>query len=407
MDMNNVNIEEIVKQVLSGMTGNAPAAATVSAPAATTGIPKTARVAVLTEKEHFELKEYPIPPIGDDDILVKVEGCGVCGTDAHEFKRDPFGLIPVALGHEGTGEIVAMGKNVKVDTTGKPVKVGDKVVTCMIFKDDPEITMFDLNKKNVGGADVYGLLPDDDVHLNGWFSDYIFLRGGNFGTTFFNVSDLDLDSRILIEPCAVLVHAVERAKTTGILRFNSRVVVQGCGPIGLICIAVLRTMGVEHICAVDGNEKRLEFAKRMGADTSVNFMNFKGIEALTEAVKEAQGGHLADFAFQCTGNPKAHANIYKFIRNGGGLCELGFFINGGDATINPHFDLCSKEINLVGSWVYTLRDYVTTFDFLKRANAIGLPMSELITDKFPLEQINEALQTNLAMTGLKIAVVNK
>ena len=63
MDMNNVNIEEIVKQVLSGMTGNAPAAATVSAPAATTGIPKTARVAVLTEKEHFELKEYPIPPI--------------------------------------------------------------------------------------------------------------------------------------------------------------------------------------------------------------------------------------------------------------------------------------------------------------------------------------------------------
>ena len=179
-----------------------------------------------------------------------------------------------------------------------------KVVTCMIFKDDPDITMFDLNKKNVGGADVYGLLPDDDVHLNGWFSDYIFLRGGNFGTTFFNVSDLDLDSRILIEPCAVLVHAVERAKTTGILRFNSRVVVQGCGPIGLICIAVLRTMGIEHICAVDGNEKRLEFAKRMGADTSVNFMNFKGIEALTEAVKEAQGGHLADFAFQCTGNPK-------------------------------------------------------------------------------------------------------
>ena len=95
-------------------------------------------------------------------------------------------------------------KMLKIDTAGKPVKVGDKVVTCMIFKDDPDITMFDLNKKNVGGADVYGLLPDDDVHLNGWFSDYIFLRGGSFGTTFFNVSDLDLDSRILIEPCAVL-----------------------------------------------------------------------------------------------------------------------------------------------------------------------------------------------------------
>ena len=410
MDMNNVNIEEIVKQVLSGMTGKtpaaAPAAASCAAPACK-AIPKTARVAMLTGLEHYEIKEFPIPELGDDDILVKVEGCGICGTDAHEFKRDPFGLIPVALGHEGTGEIVAMGKNVKVDTAGKPVKVGDKVVTCMIFKDDPEITMFDLNKKNVGGADVYGLLPDDDVHLNGWFSDYIFIRGGQFGSTFFNVSDLDLDSRILIEPCAVLIHAVERAKTTGILRFNSRVVVQGCGPIGLICIAILRTMGIQNICAVDGEQKRLDFAKKMGADMAVNFKDHQGIEALAGAVKDAFGGHLADFAFQCTGSPVAHANIYKFIRNGGGLCELGFFINGGDATINPHFDICSKEITTVGSWVYTLRDYVTTFDFLKRAKGIGLPMSELITDRFPLEQINEAHQTNLAMTGLKIAIINE
>ena len=407
-----MNIEEIVKQVLAEMKGAAPAdvAPAVKAdPAATAAgeIPKTAHVAVLTALEHFDIKEYPMPEVGDDDILVKVEGCGVCGTDAHEFKRDPFSLIPVALGHEGTGEIVKMGKNVKVDTAGKPVRVGDKVVTCMIFKDDPEITMFDLNKKNVGGADVYGLLPDDDVHLNGWFSDYILIRGGSFGSTFFNVSDLDLDSRILIEPCAVLVHAVERAKTTGILRFNSRVVVQGCGPIGLICIAILKTMGVQNICAVDGEQKRLDFAKKMGAKMTVNFKDHKGIEALAGAVKDAFGGHLADFAFQCTGSPVAHANIYKFIRNGGGLCELGFFINGGDATINPHFDICSKEITIVGSWVYTLRDYVTTFDFLNSAKEIGLPMSELITDKFPLEEINEALKTNLAMTGLKIAIVNK
>ena len=359
---------------------------------------------MLTKPENFDIKEFPIPELGDGDILVKVEGCGVCGTDAHEFKRDPFGLIPVVLGHEGTGEIVKMGKDVKTDSAGKPLAVGDKVVTCMIFKDNPDITMFDLNKQNVGGADVYGLLPDDDVHLNGWFSDYIIVRKGS---SIFNVSDLDLDSRILIEPCAVLIHAVERAKTTGILRFNSRVVVQGCGPIGLICIAVLRTMGIENIVAVDGNEKRLAFAKGLGAENSVNFKNTNGIEELTSAVKNAFGGYLADFAFQCTGSPAAHSNIYKFIRNGGGLCELGFFINGGDATINPHFDICSKEITTVGSWVYTLRDYATTFDFLKRAKAIGLPMEKLITHKFALNDINEALRTNLRMEGLKIAIVNK
>ena len=403
MDMNNVNIELIIQQVLANM--KATANVTADAPASSgTSIPKTAKVAMLTGLEKIEIKEYPMPEVGDNDVLVKVEGCGVCGTDAHEYKRDPFGLIPVALGHEGTGEIVKMGKNVKKDSAGKPLAVGDKVVTCMIFKDNPDITMYDLNKQNVGGADVYGLLPDDDVHLNGWFADYILVRGGS---TIFNVSDLDLDSRILIEPCAVLIHAVERAKTTGILRFNSRVVVQGCGPIGLICIAVLRTMGIENIVAVDGEEKRLTFAKEMGATQSVNFKDHKGIEALAEAVKDAFGGYYADFAFQCTGSPIAHANIYKFIRNGGGLCELGFFINGGDATINPHFDICSKEITTVGSWVYTLRDYATTFDFLKRAKGIGLPIEKLITHKYPLEAINDAFVTNLKMEGLKIAIVNE
>ena len=399
MDINSTDIERIVRQVLENMGSSDPKPTKASA-----GVPSSSRVAMLTKAEHFDIKEYPIPEIGDDDVLVKVEGCGVCGTDAHEFKRDPFSLIPVVLGHEGTGEIVKMGKNVKKDSAGKPLAIGDKVVTCMIFKDNPDITMFDLNKQNVGGADVYGLLPDDDKHLNGWFADYILVRGGS---TIFNVSDLDLDSRILIEPCAVLIHAVERAKTTGILRFNSRVVVQGCGPIGLICIAVLRAMGTENIVAVDGEAKRLEFAKLMGATETVNFKEHKGIEALAGAVKDAFGGYLADFAFQCTGSPIAHANIYKFIRNGGGLCELGFFINGGDATINPHFDICSKEITTVGSWVYTLRDYVTTFDFLKRAKAIGLPLEKLITHKYPLDKINEALETNLKMEGLKIAIVNE
>lgn len=130
--------------------------------------------------------------------------------------------------------------------------------------------------------------------------------------------------------------------------------------------------------AVDGEAKRLDFARKMGAGQTVNFKEHQGIEALAKAVETAFGGYPADFGFQCTGSPAAHSNIYKFIRNGGGLCELGFFINGGDATINPHFDICSKELTIVGSWVYTLRDYATTFDFLKRAKGIGLPIDELL-----------------------------
>ena len=121
MEMNSANVEEVVKQVLESML-KTPVSAAPAAASKKSGDSETAHVAMLTALEHYDIKEFPMPEVGDGDILCKVEGCGVCGTDAHEFKRDPFGLIPVALGHEGTGEIVKMGKNVKVDSAGKALK---------------------------------------------------------------------------------------------------------------------------------------------------------------------------------------------------------------------------------------------------------------------------------------------
>ena len=396
MEINTVNIEKIVKQVLSEMTTGTPAH-----PPPT---PTEGRVAMLVAKEKFEIQHYPIPEPGPDEILLKIEGCGVCGTDAHEYKNDPFNLIPVVLGHEGSGTIVKMGKNVTRDSAGGPVKVGDKIVTSVMVDDDPDITMMDMNKLNLSdSSSVYGLLPDDSVHFNGWFADYLLIRGGS---SFFVVNDLNLELRLLVEPAAVVVHAVERAKETNLLRFNSRVVVQGCGPIGLLLIAVLRTMGIHNIVAVDGEDKRLDFARELGATETVNAKRYGSPEAVLDAIKTATSGKLADFAFQCTGSPAAHASVWKFIRRGGGLCELGFFVDNGDAPINPHHDICKKEITVVGSWVYTLRDYATTFDFLKRAKAIGLPLERLITHKYPLEQVDEALKMNLRMEGIKVAIVN-
>ena len=99
-------------------------------------IPEKARVAVLTGAKKIEIFELPVPEIGDDEVLVKVEQTGICGTDVHEWKVDPFGIIPVTLGHEGTGEIVYLGKNIKMDTSGKPIKVGDKIALLAYNKGD-------------------------------------------------------------------------------------------------------------------------------------------------------------------------------------------------------------------------------------------------------------------------------
>ena len=85
MEMNSANVEAVVKQVLESMLEKKVPEAAPAQKAAGNEIPKTAHVAMLTALEHFEIKEYPMPEVGDGDILVKVEGCGVCGTDAHEF----------------------------------------------------------------------------------------------------------------------------------------------------------------------------------------------------------------------------------------------------------------------------------------------------------------------------------
>lgn len=405
MDVNEVNIEQIIRQVLKEMSNKNQNPDKYVPPAPVKkSVPKTARAAVLTELKKIEVKEFEIPEIGDDEILIKVEGCGVCGTDVHEYKGDPFGLIPVVLGHEGTGEIVKIGKNVKRDSAGKAVKLGDRIVTCGAPCGECDTCLNHPDKVNLcENAQIYGLLPDDEYHFNGWFGEYLVLRKG---AVFFNVSDMDLDQRLLIEPAAVVVHAVERAKTTGLLKFNSKVVVQGCGPIGLLLLSVVRTLGIENIIAVDGDAKRLEMAKTLGATATVNFKNYSSFEGTLNAVKEATGGFGADFAFQCTGVPAAAANIWKFVRRGGGLCEVGFFVNNGGCTINPHFDICNKEITAVGSWTYTAQDYLTTFDFLKRAVGIGLPVKNLITHRFPLDEMNKAMEINMKQEGIKVVYVN-
>ena len=333
-------------------------------------IPKKCKVSVLKEPKKMEIVEVDIPAIGNDEILVKVEGCGICGTDVHEYKGDPFGFCPVQLGHEGTGEIVALGKNVKTDFTGKPLKVGDKIVTglkpcgkCDTCKFHPEIMEL------CNGGEIFGLLPGPKHYLNGWFGEYMKV---NKGGVVFNVSDMDRDLRILIEPAAVIVHAVEQAKQIFNFQFNSYVLVQGCGPIGLLLLAMVRCLGVRNIIACDGDDKRLAFAKKLGAKYTVNGLKPGAIEK---------------------------------VRRGGSFCELGFFTNNGDTTYSPHLDMCNKQVKACGSWTYQAKDWVQAFDFLKEAKERKLPITKLITHKYPLDKMNEAMEMNISMKGLKIAYI--
>ena len=406
MNISASQIESIVRSVLGQMGG-------VAAPAAAGPLPKVARVAMLTGPKKIEVQEIPIPALGDNDILVKVEGAGICGTDVHEWKGDPFGLIPVILGHEGTGEVVYTGKNVKCDTAGKPLKVGDKIVTSVLSCGECYACRMVPGRTNLcDNQGVFGLIGDkrgtaEGNRVNGWFADYMVIKGG-YGVTYFQVNDLNLKQRMILELACVCVHALERSQKTGLLNFGSKVLVQGCGPVGLVMITVLRAAGINHIIAVDGNEDRLKVAQKMGAKTTVCFRrpDEDTLDKRVAKVKAVANNVGVDFAFQCTGAPVAAADIFSYIRRGGGLCEMGFFVNNGEYQINPHLAMCNKEIDIVGSWDYSAEDYPKTVAFLKQAEEMGIPIEELITHTYPLDQMNEAMETNVAQKGIKICYLN-
>ncbi len=407
MALNPSDIESIVRQVVSQMKGGEHTCSCGgSCSCGKHGdVPKTAKVAMLTSQKNIEVKEYPIPDLTDDDILVKVEGAGICGTDVHEWRADPFGLIPVVLGHEGTGEIVYLGKNIKSDTAGKAIKVGDKIVTSVISCGECNICRnHPANTNLCDKQGVFGLIPHEEAQpLKGWFGTHLLIRGK--GATYFVVNDLDLEERMILELACVCVHALKRANGTGLMNFNTKVVLQGLGPVGLVMACVLRAAGINHIIAIDGTKTRLDMAKRIGVKTVINFKEATTLEQRVALVKEATDGNLADFAFQCTGVPAAAADIYSYIRRGGGMCEMGFFVNNGEYQLNPHFTMCNKEINLVGSWDYSADDYPTTMAFLRQAREMNIPIKELITHRYPLDKMNEAMEMNVSQQGIKICYV--
>ena len=248
---------------------------------------------------------------------------------------------------------------------------------------------------------VFGLIGHDNAQpLNGWFASHLLIRAK--GATYFQVNDLNLNERMLLELATVAVHAYYRGSSTGLLNFNSKVLIQGLGPVGLMMISVLRAAGINHIIAIDGTPKRLEMAKRLGAKTAINFRECDTLEKRVNAVKAASNGVGADFVFQCTGAPAAASDAYSYVRRGGGFCEMGFFVNNGEFSINPHLAMCNKEINLVGSWDYSAEDYPTTMAFLRQAREMKIPIEELITHSYSLEQLNEAMEMNVSQQGIKI-----
>ncbi|MFB4286427.1 zinc-binding dehydrogenase [Nonomuraea sp. ATR24] len=349
----------------------------------------TARAAIVTDVAGpVDVRDYPLPRPGPGEFVLKVELCGMCGTDAHIYRgRLASVRFPALLGHEIVGTLAALGAGVTTDHAGRPVAVGDRVG---VFPSLSCGRCYDCQVRRRPGncpdrRPSYGFASPADrpPHLTGGFATHLY--ASNAGTVFYRTG-LPPEVAVLQEPLSVALHGVERSA----IRIGSTVVVQGAGAIGLMAVAAARTAGAARIVAVGAPGARLELAARLGADAVVGLGD--GPEKRRQEIFDALGRDGADAVIGTAGSPEAFREALGLVADGGVLAELGNFTDRGAIPFNPYSDLLKRDITIAG--VYGAgpdmqRRYHEALTILERG---GRPYEQVVSHRLPLGRVREALE---------------
>ncbi len=338
-----------------------------------------ALVKIEKGKGFLEIRTVPDPPMGDNDVLIRVKAAGICGTDLH-IREDRFPCVPpVILGHEFSGEIVARGKSV----TG--YEVGQRVVA------EPH--------KGGCGACRHCLTGKVEVcrekkaigyKIDGCFADFLALPAASLHPV---PDNLTYEQAALSEPLAVVVKAVlERSRVEP----EDVVVVLGCGPIGLLAAAAAKAEGARAvmITGTDGDEKlRLPVARRMGIDHAVNAQRADPLEI----VMQLTGGAGADLVVEASGAEPAIRQAFDMIRIDGRICGLG--LTGRETLALPWDAMIKKAANVCCSFSSNWTSWERALSLMsgKKVN-----VGPLITATLPLEDWREAFDRLQRLEAIKI-----
>ncbi|MFZ0103633.1 MAG: zinc-binding dehydrogenase, partial [Pseudolabrys sp.] len=320
------------------------------------------------------IRTVPWPNIPKKAALIKIGACGVCGTDLHILKGHwPKKLPwPFTLGHEIGGVLVETGTEFAEDFMNKPLQVGSKVMIpplmpcghCYYCTHYPE------NANKCLTPVYYGryLGFDKPPHLWGGWAEYVYVDLDMLpGTKIYKLPD-DMSLRLgaLSEPLTSCIRAFNRSTRAGGFKWGDTVVVQGSGPIGILAVAAAQEMGAGRVICVGAPETpRLLLARKFGAEATVNIEEFKTPDERIKRVREIVGGFGADLVMDCTGHPSAGPEGIEFLRDGGTYVEMGQFTDAGSIATSWH-RICTKDINILGSWGFTGNDLPFGVDMLYR-----------------------------------------
>lgn len=359
-----------------------------------------ARAQVFLGPDHlFEMKEYPVPEVEPKGLLVKVKLASVCGTDLHIWHGKRKSPVPIILGHEAMGVIESAGSNLNSDSAGQKISKGDRV-TWSYIKSCGECYYCSILKDPAGCLNrfVYGLFAasDSPPHLNGAFSEYIYLRPG---TAFFKIPDELVEEIVAPANCALatMVNVIEKAK----LKLNEIVVVQGCGPLGLYAIALLKESGASKVIALDTSDFRLESAMSFGVDSAINVAELSDEEVVGK-IKNMTDGVGADLVIEATGVPNVIPLGLKLPRDGGRYVTIGPIFQGASTELDL-FNLIFRRITLIGT---ARNDASHLFDALKFLSKTRnrYPYEKIIGATFGLDDLEKAFQAVDSRKVMRAAV---
>ncbi|MEX2262125.1 MAG: zinc-binding dehydrogenase [Bryobacteraceae bacterium] len=351
----------------------------------------TARAAVLAAFEQpLEIREYPIAgSLSPGECLVAVEMAGICGTDIHLWRGELKIPLPVILGHETAGRIVAMGSGLEKDWRGVPLAPGDRVTwASSIVCGECYYCRFKRQPTRCVSRKAYGIsyCADDAPHLRGGYSERILLRAG---TAIFRIPESLKTESVVGAGCALVtaIHGLER----GPVDWGDTVVIQGSGPVGLAALAVARQAGAGRTIVIGGPEHRLALARDFGADATIDIAAVPDVEERRRAVLAETGPFGADVVIECVGIPAAVNEGIELCRDGGRYVVLGQYADAGNISFNPH-TITRKQLQLVGSWGFEPRHVDRALSLLDRTELKDLFAAE-VTHRYPLAEVNTAFAT--------------
>jgi threonine 3-dehydrogenase len=322
------------------------------------------------------LEDVPEPEVRDNDVLIKVDRTGICGTDLHIYNWDEWAQetvpVPMVVGHEFVGEIVEVGKNVRDFHLGEIVS-GEGHVVCGHCRNCMAGRRHLCN-------DTAGI----GVTRPGAFAEFISLPQTNVWA---HSSNIDLDVASIFDPFGNATHSALSFPVLG-----EDVLITGAGPIGIMCAAIVQHAGARHVVITDVNPYRLELARTMGVTSAINVTE----RPITEIQKELGMDEGFDVGLEMSGNSSAFNDMIANMCHGGKIALLG--IPEKDMVIDWNA-VVFNMLTIKG--IYGREMYETWYKMTVMLQS-GLDIAPVITHRFKFDDFQDGFTTALSGESGKV-----